>query len=172
MKLMYNLGMLKTINSTMTHLGKVYEIIYHDADSFDNLDPKKCTQAYGVCFEGDRMLISHGGKKIKAWGLVGGTIKPEETFEETLKREVTEESNMRVLKCKPVGYQEVFDGGKSVFQLRYVCLIKPLGPFEKDPAGGVIEIKLINPKDYKKYFDWGIIGKRIIERSLELKNRL
>lgn len=164
--------MLKTIKSSMVHLGKTYKVIYHDADTFDNLDPKKCTQAYGVCFEEGKMLISHGGKKVKAWGLVGGTIEAGETFEDTLKREVTEESNMQVLKCRPVGYQEVFDDKKSIFQLRYVCSIKPLGNFERDPAGGVIEIKLINPRNYKKYFDWGVVGERIIQRSLELINKL
>lgn len=167
---MYNFGMLKTITSTMVYLGKTYKVIYQDADSFDNLDPKKCTQAYGVCYENSRLLIAHGGKK-NAWGLVGGTIEPEEAFEDTLKREVKEESNMMILKCKPIGYQKVYDNEKFIIQLRYVCLVKPFGPFERDPAGSIKEIKLIDPEDYTLYFDWGIVGERIIERSLELKNK-
>ena len=30
------------------------------------------------------------------------------------------------------------------------------------------EIKLIDPADYKQYFDWGEVGERIMERALNL----
>ncbi len=30
---------------------------------------------------------------------------------------------------------------------------------------------MIDPKEYKKYFDWGEIGDRIINRAVELKNQ-
>ena len=36
----------------------------------------------------------------------------------------------------------------------------------------ITEIKLIDPKDIKQYFDWGVIGDRIIERAVELKSKL
>ena len=86
-------------------------------------------------------------------------------------REVQEESNMRVLEQIPIGYQEVFNQeGTTDFQLRSFCLVEPIGKFEKDPAGSVTEIKLIDPKDYKKYFDWGKIGDRIMERAVEIYN--
>jgi ADP-ribose pyrophosphatase YjhB (NUDIX family) len=163
--------MLKVINSSMTVVGKTSKVIYHDADSFDEVDPSKTTQAYGVCFYEGRMVIGYGGKKDN-WGLIGGTIEKNETFEQTLKREITEESNMEVLKFRPIGYQEVIKEDNYKIQLRYVCIVRPLGPFIKDPAGGVTEIKLINPKDYKKYFDWGVVGERIMERALELKSKL
>ena len=51
---------------------------------------------------------------------------------------------------------------------RYVCTVRPYGKFVSDPAGGITEIKLIDPKDSKKYFDWGKIGERIINRATEL----
>ena len=38
--------------------------------------------------------------------------------------------------------------------------------------GDVTEIKLIDPKDIKQYFDWGEIGDHILTRALELKNSL
>jgi hypothetical protein len=41
-----------------------------------------------------------------------------------------------------------------------------------DPAGGVTEIKLIEPAEYRKYFDWGEIGERIVSRAMELKKSL
>ena len=40
------------------------------------------------------------------------------------------------------------------------------------PDGEITEIKLIDPKDIKQYFDWGKIGDRIIERAMELRGKL
>jgi ADP-ribose pyrophosphatase YjhB (NUDIX family) len=146
---------------------------YHDADSFDDLEYKKCRQVYGVCFCGEKMVIGFGGQK-QGWGLIGGTIEAGETFEETHVREVREESNMKVLSCLPIGYQKAVDtpDNSYVYQLRYACAVEPHGPFVSDPAGGVTEIKLIDPAEYRKYFDWGEIGERIVTRALRLKSRL
>ena len=146
---------------------------YSDADSFDQLPLELVRQAYGMCFAGDKMVIGWGGKK-QEWGLIGGTIETGETFEETLKREIIEESNMEVIACAPVGYQKAINtsDGSFVLQLRYVCLVKPLGPFVPDPAGGITKIKLIDPKEFKQYFNWGRIGERIITRAAELKSSL
>ena len=61
---------------------------------------------------------------------------------------------MKVIKQVPIGYQEVTNPDEIVdYQLRSFCLVEPIGEFISDPAGSVTEIKLIDPKDYKKYFD-------------------
>jgi ADP-ribose pyrophosphatase YjhB (NUDIX family) len=144
-----------------------------DADSFEHLPVEHCTQTYAVCFYDTKIVIVHNGKK-KTWGLVGGTIEKGEIFEETLKREIREESNMDVLSFLPVGYQKVVDTRDESFfyQLRYVCIARPYGEFVSDPAGTITEIKLIDPKEYKQYFDWGDIGERIITRAIELLPKL
>jgi hypothetical protein len=161
---------MKIINKDLSYEGIKYIVEYSDADSFDDLDKSKCTQTYGVCFYNDEMVVVCNGHK-NTWGLVGGTIEKGEAFEETLKREIKEESNMEVLSYFPIGYQKVTDtrDNSEIYQLRYTCIVRPYGPFIEDPAGGGTEIKLINPKDYKQYFDWGEIGERIIERALDLK---
>lgn len=145
---------------------------YSDADTFDNLEKEYCKQSYGICFCEDKLVIVLGyfGAKEREWGFTGGKIEAGETFEETLRREVQEESNMEVISFKPIGYQKVIKkDGTYKYELRYVCKVKPYGPFVEDPAHGVIsEIKLIDPVDYKKYVDWGKIGDRLIERALEL----
>ncbi len=153
--------------------GVEYIFEYTDAGSFADLDYSSCRQVYGVCFCDNKLVIGFGGRKAD-WGLIGGTIEKDETFEETLKREIQEESNMEVLKCLPLGYQKMTDtrDGSFVYQLRYACLVRPYGAFESDPAGSVTEIKLIEPKDYKQYFDWGQIGERLVSRALELKEKL
>ena len=151
--------------------GAEYEIEYTDCDDFSILPYEKCTQCYGVCFTGNSsIIIAFGGKKC-SWGLVGGTIEANETFEETLRREVQEESNMDILLFKPIGYQKVTDrrDNSYVYQLRYMCNVTPYGPFINDPAGTITKIKEIPVLHYRQYFDWGQIGERIISRALELR---
>lgn len=164
------------MNITENYIGKsgtAYKIEYSDADSFDHLPKDRVKQTYGVCFYENEMVIGYGGQK-KDWGLIGGTIEPGETFEQTLKREIQEESNMEVLSSIPIGYQKVttISNQSFVYQLRYACRVRPYGPFVSDPAESIVEIKLIDPAEYKKYFDWGKIGERIISRATELKKLL
>ena len=157
------------IKSHFMHNGVNYGVRWEDADSFKHLSYEKCQQIYGVCFFGDKIIVCRK-KPSKSWNLIGGHIEKGELIENALIREILEESNMKVLKHVPIGYQEVVSpDGTSLLQLRSVGLVEPIGPFEEDPAGSVDEIKLINPEEYKNYFDWGKIGDRIIQRALELK---
>lgn len=154
------------INDSMIWNNEEYKIVWHDCDSFDELKGKKLQQSYGVCFYNNKLVIVNNNGK---WSLVGGHIEKGEIPEIALEREVQEETNMKVLKQIPIGYQEVINpDGTVIYQLRSFCLVEPIGDFTSDPAGSVIEIKLIDPKTYKNYFDWGKIGDRIMERSLEL----
>ncbi len=160
------------IESKLNYQGKDLELVYEDVETFDSIPRDLCTQIYGFCFCDEELLLVFEGDR-QAWGPVGGTPEPGETFEETLKREILEESNMEVLKWLPIGYQRVTEPtGQVIYQLRAVCQVRPFGPFVKDPAGDVEAIKLINPADYKQYFDWGEVGARIMERALELKEKL
>lgn len=158
-----------SITNTYVYNGIPYLLEYSDCDDFSVLPKDRCTQTYGACFFDGKMIIGYGGTK-HGWGLIGGTIEKGETFDQTFEREIREESNMKVLRKLPVGYQKVTDprDGSVIYQLRYVALVEPYGPFVADPTGAITEIKPIDPKEAKKYFDWGAIGDRIIERALEL----
>lgn len=153
--------------------GVKYIFEYFDCDDFSILPYEKCRQVYGVCFLEDKLVIGYHGKK-DTWGLIGGTVEQGETFEETFAREIQEESNMEVLEKIPIGYQKMIDtrDGSFVYQLRYVATVRPFGPFVSDPAESVTEIKMIGPLEYKQYFDWGKTGERIMERALELKDKM
>ncbi|KKR81166.1 MAG: Phosphohydrolase (MutT/nudix family protein) [Candidatus Daviesbacteria bacterium GW2011_GWA1_41_61] len=152
--------------------GKIYKFRYYELANYDHLDRARIRQVYGVCFYQDKMVIVLNGKK-QTWGLAGGTLRIGESIEETLKREVEEESNMQVLKWRPIGVQEVTDpNGNLYYQLRVVCKVKPVGEFLSDPAGTITEIKLINPIDYITYFNWGEIGEKIIQRAVQLRPKL
>lgn len=161
-----------TIHSELISDGKVYKLQYQDVDSFDQLPPDRIKQVYGVCWYGDKFVIGFRGKK-KAWGLIGGSVEKGETIEQTLLREIQEESNMRVLRWVPIGYQEVASPEDDIFyQLRVACTVEPIGDFISDPDVSITEIKLVSPDEYKNYFDWGEIGDRIIERAVQTKRKI
>ncbi len=145
---------------------------YYECDSYDHLPQDQITQCYAVAFHKDKMVIVRQGTK-DTWGLVGGSVEKGETLEQTLRREIQEESNMKVLSYKPLGYQKVIDPSgvqKTIYQLRYFAIVEPFGPFVSDPTGSVNKIAEIDPADYKKYFDWKKIGDAIVNRAVEFKN--
>lgn len=166
-----NIGMANDVNmeieDDIAYDGKSFHIVYGDADSFDDLPKELVTQHYGVCFYGDKIVVGWQPKGER-WSLLGGKIEPGETFDEALVREVREESNMRVLEHRPIGYQKVIKlDGSFIYQIRSKCIVEPIGEFVSDPAGGVTEIKLIDVSEWDEYIDWGDVGRRILERSLE-----
>lgn len=158
---------MQLTNTYTDHKGNTYTFEYNDVDSFDDLDKAKCTQTYGVCFYDGKIVFGYSGGR-KEYCLIGGTIEEGETFEQSLRREIQEESNMEILSFRPIGYQKVIDMKDQSFkyQLRYMCIVKPFGPFLGDPMGDIVEIKLVDPKDYKEYLKWGSIGDRIVERAI------
>ena len=164
---------MKLSEETIGDNGVKYLIEYCDADNFTDLIEDKWHQIYAVCFIGDEMLIANEPEG-RGWGLIGGRKDEGETFEQTLRREVQEESNMEILSYLPVGYRKIIntETGNYLIQLRYAAKVQPYGDFVSDPAGVVTEIKLIDPTTYKLYFDWGPSGDRIIERAIQLKDKL
>ena len=134
--------------------GRHFKIEYFDVQTFHDIPIDLVQQVYGVCFHQSKMIIVRNGVR-GTWGLVGGQREEGESIDQALRREIQEESNMEVLKWKPIGVQKVTDPeNKSYYQLRTVCRVKPLGPFVSDPGGSVTEVKYIDPFTYKKYFDW------------------
>jgi 8-oxo-dGTP pyrophosphatase MutT (NUDIX family) len=158
------------IKDSFIYLGKKIDLVYEDVDSFDDLFYEKCKQVYGVCFYEGKIVLGFS-RRMQKWNLIGGTIGPGETLEQALSREIHEESNMKLLKCWPIGYQREADKDYD-YQLRYACLVEPYGEFTADPdAGehnGIDRITLIDPKDFKKYLGWGKIGDRLLERAIGL----
>lgn len=156
------------ITSTLTnHAGNTFPVVYRDVDSLAELGERKVSSVHAFCFYKDKMVVVFSERK-GYWTPPGGAVEVGESVEGAVAREVTEETNMRVLSQRLIGYQDVFESTKVVTQTRHFCIVEPIGKFEKDPDGDVTEIKLIDPADCKKYFDWKIVGDRIMERSLTL----
>lgn len=142
------------IKSTLTNsLGEVLEVIYREADPLKDLEGKILQGVRAYCFYEGKLIVVYSEAK-KYWTPPGGGIEQGETYEQAVVREVKEESNMKVLSQKLIGYQDIYQKDGSILrQTRSVCLVEPYGLFVSDPDGDITEIKLIDPKDYKKYFD-------------------
>jgi len=158
------------IRSTYTNRsGQVLDIIYYESNPLENLDGKILSSVHAYCFCGDKIVVVFCELKGH-WTPPGGGIELGETYEQAVVREVLEETNMKVLYQELIGYQDIYEPDRTVRQTRSFCIVEPIGDFVVDPDGDITEIKLIDPKDYKKYFDWGKIGDRIMSRAMELRN--
>ncbi len=162
--------MKKVIKSMMEtrQMGTIPYTYYEDTDPIQDLDNKILQGVHAYCFYNGKLVIVYDGQK-KSWTPAGGHIEKGETIEEAVIREVKEEANMKVLHQELIGFIDVEESkDRTIRQTRSFCIVEPYGPFICDPDGDITEIKLIDPKDYKKYFDWGEVGDRIMERALEL----
>jgi len=163
--MLYNI--LMEIKSTLTNRsGQVLIIVYIEGGPLVDLGDKILQGVHAFCFYKNKMVLVHHSKSD--WMPPGGGIEPGESYEEAVVREVREETNMKVLRQELIGYQDIYEPERVIRQTRSFCLVEPYGDFASDPDGEVTEIKLIDPKDYKQYFDWGEIGERIMKRALTM----
>ena len=165
-----------TINSSHVSrsAGIKWDIKYEELDAFDSIRTLPVGAAGAFCFFEDKLVLVYAQKR-NSWELPGGGLEEGETFETGIIREIKEEANMKVLALFPLGYDTYTnaDTNKIMYVLRYAAKVEPYGPFVSDPAGGEItEIKLINPEDYKMYFDWGERSDAMLKKAQLLLNSL
>jgi ADP-ribose pyrophosphatase YjhB (NUDIX family) len=157
------------IKSTLTSSSdQVLDVVYHDVDSELDFKDKKISGVHAYCFYKDKLVVVYAESK-GYWTPPGGSVEEGESARDAVRREVKEETNMYVLRQRFIGYQDIIEPKCVISQTRSVCIVEPYGDFTVDPDGEITEIKLIDPKEYQKYFDWGVIGDRIMQRALELK---
>lgn len=156
--------------------GVTYILEWIETSTLEHLEQNLIKQAYAVAYDTENpseIIIVHNRKK-DTWGLIGGSVEEDENPDETLVREIYEESGYRTLAFKLLGAQKMTDTRDDTFiyQLRYVAKIYKESEFTEDfdPAGTVDRIKFIHPTDHKNYFDWRSIGDRIFELAEHNKN--
>lgn len=164
---------MEIISTMQTRKSGVVPVVYRDIDSFGDLGDRAVHGVHAFCFAGDKLVIVYSEAK-GYWTPPGGGVEPGESAKEAIVREVLEETNTRVLKQRVIGYQEVSEPHRLTVQVRAVCIVEPIGPFVADADSsdgeGVTEIRLIDPKDIKQYFDWGEIGDHVLSRALALRD--
>lgn len=159
-----------TINTEIEHRGIKYKVTYNDGLPENASDRTNWDGVHCYCFYKDQLVIV-GYEDENYWTPPGGQIEANETFEEAAIREVKEEANMRVVYLECMGYQdvEVPDKNKILRQFRMFCVVEPYGDFESDPDGDILNMKLINPRDYREYIKWGVVGDHLMKKALEMK---
>lgn len=159
------------IKSKLTNRsGQVLDVIYYEGfDPTQNLEGKILQAVHAYCFYQNKLIVVYADKK-GYWTPPGGGIEAGETYEEAVVREVREETNMKVLHQELLGFQDVYEPDRTIRQTRSFCIVEPYGEFISDPDGDITEIKLIDPIDYKKYFNWSEIGDKVMQKALEKLN--
>lgn len=157
------------INTEISTRSGKFKVVYREDSSLllnDEGVYKKVIHVFG--FHNGKLIIvdDNSGHLLP----IGGHVEAGESYEEAAIREVKEESNMKVLSIKLIGVQDVYEKEGICRQARFFCITEPYGPFVSDPDGEVIGIKLIDPAEYKKYFDWKVVGERVMNQVIEMLN--
>jgi len=147
--------------------GQILKVAYSEGDPLVDIYGKTLQGVHAFCFYGDKLVLVKHPKS--GWMPPGGAIEAGETYEEALIREVKEETNMKVIFQKLIGFQDIYEQERIVRQTRSFCIVESYGDFLSDPDGEIMEIKLVSPEEYKNYFDWGDIGDRIMDQALMYK---
>ena len=160
------------IERTLTNRsGQELRVVYREADPLTDLDGAKLQGVHAYCFCDGKLVIVYAKEK-GYWTPPGGGIEPGETWQEAVIREVKEETNMKVVHQELIGYQDIYEPDEVLKrQVRSFCIVEPYGEFVADPDGDITKIKLIDPAEFKKYFDWGEIGDRIMQVALGMKSK-
>lgn len=155
------------IKSTIKTDTGEFPTIYHEEDPTKNLEGKILKGVRAFCFCNGKLLLVYA-PEVGKWMPPGGGIEPGETFEQAVVREVKEETNMKVIHHELIGCLDCYEPNKTLRQTRSFCIVEPYGDFVSDPDGDIAEIRLIDHTEYKKYFDWGIVGDHIMKRAIEM----
>lgn len=161
---------MKTFENVFAHSDQRYDITQVDVDSFAGVPDDLIKKAHAVCSWSNKLLLVHH-PQWDVYGLPGGTREAGETIEQSLGREILEETNCQVTRFRPLCYHKVVGAnGDTHYRLNYLCDIQPIGEFKTDPAGNIDRIIWIAPHEYPKYIEKKPYKLAVMERTLELLN--
>jgi 8-oxo-dGTP pyrophosphatase MutT (NUDIX family) len=152
-----------------------WQMEWSDDTNFERL--KNVIGAQGFVFDdsGRFCIIKLSCKK--KWLITGGKPeKKDKTFEDTLIREVDEESDLEIKDIQRVGYiisYKKSNPRNKKYSLRYVARVRKIKPQTIDPAYNEIpKRKFIFPKDFDKYCGWGDNGEFQLKKVLNVLDKI
>lgn len=165
--------MEEILNIDLPGFKATYKVKWSEDIDFDSLENVK--QANGILFndEGKILIVNIVGN----WQLPGGHIEKGESYEEGLKREISEEADVETDNITLLGYLRVREIKDNILkpefiQLYYFGKISKLNEQTMDPVyNKIAERKFIGPEEFTDYIPWGNIGKVIINRAKEIFKR-
>ncbi len=152
---------LNLCHSNFVWKGEQYQVYFVSRTDVKNIEREGFSQVYCVGeMDGKLVVIYHIKNKKKVFNLPGGTRECDENIEQTLRREVKEETNCEVIQYEILGTQKnVTESGKSSSnQVRVFARLRPFGEFINDPGGGVCGYELVELADLERKIGWGEVG--------------
>lgn len=144
---------------------KEHNLELYDAEEKETNDLEPVTQVQAVPFTEDGNVVLY--KHIDGYfGLPGGGVEEGENFEQTLKREIYEESACEVLDFGFVAIQIDTAAHRPVpkhYQIRYWAKVKLLDQPINDPCGKALFREVVNLEEAAQKLDWGERGKILLE---------
>ena len=108
----------------------------------------------GKLFQGMKNA-KKGGVYSDCWHLPGGGVNDGENKEEALKREVKEETGLKILDIKPTSYFCEYEwpkgSGKMHHEDAFLVIVKEAGP---QLSGEHLEYKWLEKEDFLKQIAW------------------
>lgn len=130
-----------------------------------NITNQKFTQVSGFIFNDKNQLLIV--RNEDTWTIPGGHPEANETFLETLNREIMEEACLTIKDAKYLGAVEVVENNDVYYQLRYTAKVENTLPFVKEWE--ISERLFVNFEDLPKYIKW-CNGKVFSEQLKSAKN--
>lgn len=144
----------------------IYNSTHIDVDWFDLIDKKvpdlAWQQVYIIGDVNSKVPIVHYKTGDKD-NLPGGKTEQGETVDNTIRREIKEEINCKVLSWYPIGYQKNKEpSGKVAYQLRVRAKLEKVGNLTEDIGGSVVGYSLVDLDDLNGRIQYGDIGERMV----------
>ncbi|MEI6267113.1 MAG: NUDIX domain-containing protein [bacterium] len=137
---------------------------FYPTDNFDQIPKNKAFQSQAVCFvNSEEIAIFEDTDGHR--GMPGGHIETGENYEETLEREIFEESACVLIDCGPTCYIKEWDEKTPnivSYGLRYWATVRALDQDVKDPCCPGRERRIVKLNKADSYLGWGRSGEILL----------
>jgi|SRR5581483_4663325 len=139
-------------------------------------DYEPVTQVYGIVFNDKGEILIARESSSGKWQLPGGKPEKGESIEETVRRELLEEVDVKAGIIYPLGVQKTEmpgnpnqDEGDLFYQVRCVVELGELLPQTPDPdRGNVWERMFVSAEKVTEYIKWGTVGDAMFADAIKL----